>query len=167
MFRHRAILALGLLFLFACVHEALAQPPLEHVDIALALDKSTFMRPELIRLRVTIANNTSRTIRTHSTPVSLYLTKRGVSLANCRFPDCFTADTYWAKQFKPGETRTLKVDLTNLYWNELISSAYDFRRPKNFYQKLAPGEYSLFMQFVLPTNHSVNLTSNVLVIRVE
>ena len=151
---------------FACVEGSFAQTAVEPVNITLALDKSTFTQGESIHLRVVIANNTRRPINTRSIPVSLYVTKRGITMTKCRFPDCFSAATYWAKKFKAGETRTLEVDLTNLYWNELIASGFDLRQPKNFYQKIAPGEYSLFMQFDLRTN-PVTVTSNVLIIRVE
>ena len=49
-------------------------------SINIALDKSTFDRAEPVRLRVTITNNTARTLKTHAIPVSLYLTKRGTTL---------------------------------------------------------------------------------------
>ncbi len=151
----------------ACATASFSQDTGETVNVALALDKSTFTASERIHLKVTIVNNTSKTIDTRSIPVTLVLAKRGITLTKCRYPDCFSANTFWAKKFKPGETRTIEVDLTDLYWNELISSAYDSRRPKNFYQKIAPGDYSLLMQFVLRTNPPVTVTSNELLIRVD
>ena len=51
-----------------------------------------------------------------------------------------------------GQVSNFEVDLTDLSWKELISSQDDTRRPKNLYQKVAPGECSLFMDFQFPVD---------------
>jgi hypothetical protein len=149
------------------VGKSASQTKLGALHLSIALDKTHFASPEPVRVRVTVANNTGDTINTKTIPVSFYLSRYGTDLAKCRFPDCFIAGTYWAKQFANRESQNLEVNLTDLYWNELLSSQIDLRRPKNFYEKLPLGKYSLFMEFLFPDPKStrrdprtISVTSN-------
>jgi hypothetical protein len=124
-----------------------SQAKLDGFNLSIATDKPAFVRREPIPVRVTVTNETHRTVKTASIAVIFQLTKRGKNFNDCRLSDCFSAATYWAKEFKLGTHRTIEVNLTDLYWKDAIISATDLRRPKNFYQTIAPGEYSLFLEF--------------------
>ncbi len=141
-----------------------SQAKLDGFNVSIATDKAAFVRREPIPVRVTVTNGTDRTIKTNSTVVSFQLTKLGKNSGDCRLSDCFSAATYWAKEFKPGTRRTIEVNLTDLYWKDVILSGTDIRRPKNFYQTLPPGEYSLFLEFYLPDGR---VTSNVIALEID
>jgi hypothetical protein len=157
------IILLGLFFIYPSGFEV-PHAKLDSFNLSIATDKSAFVRREPIPVRVTVTNETRRTIKTDSIPVIFQLTKRGKDSVDCRLSDCFSAATYWAKEFRQGTRRTLEVDLTDLYWKDLILSGTDLRRPKNFYQTIAPGEYSLFLEFHFPDG---GVTSNVIVVKID
>jgi len=133
------------LILLLCPPSGYSQinPDALHVSISLA---ETTLSPERkIKVSVRIENKTGKTIVTGDAQTRFMLSKYGKDSAKCRWDECFSSAAPPSKVIKNGETVEFEVDLAKLYWNNSISSQYDFRQPPNMFKAVIPGDYSLYM----------------------
>ena len=148
----------------ATVTETSSQNRLAGVDVSITTEKTQFNSPEPAAVHIVVANNSSQPLNGDDLSVSLHLSQHGNHLERCRRPDCYVAYTPWAETLSPGAKRELDVDLTDLYWNELISSQIDSRKPKNLYSKVPRGSFSLL---VVCRFRGTSVTSNVIEVTLD
>jgi hypothetical protein len=168
--RRLASILIFLLMTMLLSFPSYSQTQVDTFEVSIAIDKPTIVLRQKILLHVTINNNTSGPIRTDSLNVALHLSKFETDETKCRFGDCYIATTYWEKFFGIGERQQIDVDLSDLYWKDLISNYTDTSRPKNFSRTVPPGRYYLFMNFPLPNQAGMaarEAISNVLVVTVK
>lgn len=135
------------LFLPVYSPKGFSQTNLDKLHLSISLEKTTLDPHKKIKVRVTVENQTGRTIKTGSIPVLFRLSKLDKPSANCTLSDCFEAATYWAKEFKDGKKYVTEVQLTDLYWEDVVLCGTDLHRSKNMSKAILPNEYNLLLEF--------------------
>jgi hypothetical protein len=129
----RLLFIIVLLGVFTCIGLPQADSPL---NVSIKIDNRILQRaqPVLVHAKIkwgSVDDAKAETLRA----VSLQLTKPGTESNDCRRGEC-VGTTYWLpKQLEPraGELIEFDVVLTDLYWNDVISSYFDLSQPKDLF----------------------------------
>jgi hypothetical protein len=76
----------------------------------------------------------------------------------CTRGDCLVATFSLPKQItpKPGASLEFDIALTDLYWNDIISSMIDLSQPRNFFEVVPAGTYTLIASVGFRATYSTN-----------
>ena len=107
--------------------------------------------------------------------VSFRLTKSDLKTNRYTRGDCFEGRYGFPEPptLRSGELLEFDVDLSELYWYDLVLSSHNFRGPKNMAETIQPGSYVLSMSMAFPADYSkkipleVRTTSNVVLVQVK
>jgi hypothetical protein len=175
MMRRILLMIAATLVLLALASDAFSQVNADNLSLSISANKTTFTPGQKAKVRARVENKTGQILKTDTISVSFNLSVYGKDLGKCRFPDCFVSDFALGKKIENGGTFEFEVDLTDLYWNNLIASGIDFRRPKNMFKVIPSGDYHLFMAFQFPDEknstegdpRTITITSNEILIKMQ
>jgi hypothetical protein len=150
----RLLFSIILVVVFACI---VRPQDASSLNVSIIVDHPIFQRgqPAVVHAKIkwgAVADAQAKTLRT----VSLLLTKPGTKRNFCTRGDCLGATFSLPDQLAPkgGEVIEFDVALEQLYWNDIISSQYDFSRPKNMFDVIPKGTYYLSMSIGFRANYS-------------
>jgi hypothetical protein len=150
----RLLFSIILVGVFACIVRPQDASPL---NVSIKVDDPIFQRghPAVVHAKIkwgVVADAQAKTLQT----VFLLLTKPGTKRDFCTRGDCLGATFSLPNQLAPknGEVIEFDVALDELYWNDIISSQYDFSRPKNMYRVIPVGAYFLTVSAGFRANYS-------------
>jgi hypothetical protein len=168
----RLLFSIVLVGAFACIGRPQAPSPL---NLAIKVDNPIFQRgrPALVHAKIkwgAVSRAQTKTFRT----VRFRLVRPTMKQDFCTRGDCYVATFSLPVQVIPkaGELIEFDVSLDELYWNDEISSLYDFSRPKNLFNVIPVAAYSMSTDF--PANSStkrhpsdIEVASNVISVEMQ
>src|SRR5947209_5676428 len=132
------------LFLFIVPLSALSQPRADAFNLSISVEQTTLHPPQNTKVKAKIENNSGRAVNLSDLrSVFFNLTRHSKNVEECRWGDCFLAGfpVNGNHKLMNGESFEFTVDLSDLYWKDMISSQYDFREPKNMSEVIQSGYY--------------------------
>jgi hypothetical protein len=163
----RLILSIILVGVFVLSAFPQATPTL---NLSVNIDDPVFQRGHVAMVHVKInwgpvPDAKPETLRS----VSIQLTKRRTKPDDCHRGDCIGATFSLPEQRAPknGDVIEFDVALNDLYWNDIISSGFDLSQPRNMFDVIPGGSYSLSVSTGFRANYStkrdprvIEVTSN-------
>jgi hypothetical protein len=150
----RLLFSIILVGVFACIVQPQDASPL---NVSIKVDNRIFQRahPAVVHVKIkwgVVPDAQAKTLQA----VSLLLTKPGTKRDFCTRADCLGAAFSLPNQLAPknGEVIEFDVTLNELYWNDIVSSQYDFSRPKNMFDVIPVGAYFLTVSAGFRANYS-------------
>jgi hypothetical protein len=157
--------------LLMSVSAGIAAQPAASVSLACVAAASQDTHGLAFEAVVTSSSNANLDLNRLSGAINLR--RRDVHYSDgCTRGDCFFARLSLEgekKQLKPGESRGLRFNLRDFYWQDMTSSIIDFSEPKNFVSAVPYGVYHLSFTLLFPKKggESDHVPSNDITIRVS
>jgi hypothetical protein len=159
---------LTLLALSCC---AFSQAGSDTVSVSLSAKDSAFSKRADAKIKVKVMNASRQTLKLDSRGGMRITLSKPRKYSECHWSDCFSANISFrhSREIKPAGSLEIDVDLADQYWNDIISSQYDFRQPENMFVEVPSGSYHLFVTIAVPVKNSTgkSFSSNQLLVTVD